>query len=201
MTRTGRYWLLGAGPALLLATLALEDPTLPVDSAAWTERYDPFFRKYGKRYFGPTQDWRWFKAQGIAESGLDAAAISERGARGIMQMMPATFAEVAQAEDLPASIHSARWNIAAGIRYDAQLSRRFAAHGGDQGRALMLAAYNAGPRRMRIVQQRGRKSGADPQDWNALARHAPAATRFYVRRVFFLMGRDPDSSASQRPSD
>ena len=32
-------------------------------------RYDPTFRKYSRRYFGPAFDWRYFKAQGFAESG------------------------------------------------------------------------------------------------------------------------------------
>ena len=31
-----------------------------------TERFDPIFRKYTKRYFGVGTDWRWFKAQGTS---------------------------------------------------------------------------------------------------------------------------------------
>ena len=38
------------------------------------DRYDPAFRKYTKRFFGPAFDWRHFKAQGLAESGLDRVA-------------------------------------------------------------------------------------------------------------------------------
>ena len=47
-----------------------------------TERFDPIFKKYTKRYFGVGTDWRWFKAQGMAESDLTPTARSRVGARG-----------------------------------------------------------------------------------------------------------------------
>src|SRR6266568_986457 len=56
-----------------------------------SERYDPTFRKYTKRFFGPAFDWKYFKAQGFAESGLKADAQSWVGARGVMQLMPSTY--------------------------------------------------------------------------------------------------------------
>src|SRR5215813_2941854 len=56
-----------------------------------SQRFDPTFRKYSKRFFGPAFDWRYFKAQGFAESGLKATAVSWVGARGVMQLMPSTF--------------------------------------------------------------------------------------------------------------
>ena len=60
----------------------------------WTKKYDQYFRKYSKRFFGPALDWHWFKAQGIAESGLRGNARSWVNAKGIMQLMPRTFAEL-----------------------------------------------------------------------------------------------------------
>src|SRR5262249_42867535 len=56
-----------------------------------SEKYDPMFRKYTKRFFGPAFDWKYFKAQGFAESGLKASAKSWVGARGVMQLMPSTY--------------------------------------------------------------------------------------------------------------
>ncbi len=38
------------------------------------KRYDPYFSKYTKRYFGPAFDWTRFKAQAIAESNLNPDA-------------------------------------------------------------------------------------------------------------------------------
>ena len=71
-----------------------------VSSADAYERYnrvvkfDPYFRKYTKRFFGPGFDWRHFKAQAVAESRLRADAMSRVGAVGVMQIMPRTFKEI-----------------------------------------------------------------------------------------------------------
>ena len=59
-------------------------------------KYDRHFSKYSKRYFGAGFDWRYFKAQAIAESGLQADARSRVGAIGIMQVMPRTFEDIRQ---------------------------------------------------------------------------------------------------------
>lgn len=70
----------------------------------------------------------------LIESGFNPAAISKKGARGLMQLMP----EVA-AEHGVSDVHDPRQNITAGTR---QLSRLMAYYGGDLVKSL--AAYNAG---------------------------------------------------------
>jgi soluble lytic murein transglycosylase-like protein len=67
------------------------------------------------------------------ESNLHADAESEAGARGLLQVMPAT----AKALDL--RVDEPRSNVLAGARYLRQMLDRF--HSTD----LALAAYNAGP--------------------------------------------------------
>jgi membrane-bound lytic murein transglycosylase F len=57
-------------------------------------KYDKYFLKYSKRYFGPGFDWHYFKAQAVAESRLQADARSRVGAVGVMQIMPRTFEEI-----------------------------------------------------------------------------------------------------------
>lgn len=69
------------------------------------------------------------------ESGLRQNAVSPKGARGVMQLMPAT------AQSLGVSAADRHDNIAGGAAYLADLLRRF---DGDLVRAL--AAYNAGPK-------------------------------------------------------
>ena len=81
--------------AAVVIPIMLEAADIPeVTDRHWTRKYDQYFRKYSKRFFGPAIDWYWFKAQGIAESGLRGNARSWVNAKGIMQLMPRTFAEL-----------------------------------------------------------------------------------------------------------
>jgi soluble lytic murein transglycosylase-like protein len=69
------------------------------------------------------------------ESCYDRRAVSRSGARGLMQLMPATAAEL--------GVHDSfdpEQNIAGGVRYLARMLARF-----DHDLRLGLAAYNAGP--------------------------------------------------------
>jgi soluble lytic murein transglycosylase-like protein len=68
------------------------------------------------------------------ESSYDAAAVSPKGAVGLMQLMPATAARFNVADPL-----DARENILGGSRYLRTLLALF-----DQDLELALAAYNAG---------------------------------------------------------
>src|SRR5919112_4651150 len=110
-----------------------------------SERYDPTFRKYTKRYFGPAFDWKYFKAQGIAESGLDSTAKSWVGARGVMQLMPSTYRDIASHRPDFGTIDQPEWNIAAGIMHDRYLWTLYQKDIADDERhRLMFASYNAG---------------------------------------------------------
>jgi soluble lytic murein transglycosylase-like protein len=98
-----------------------------------------------------------------AESAYQADAVSPRGAQGLMQLMPATQAELAVADPFhPES------NIEGGTWYLAQMLAEFE---GDV--ELAAAAYNAGRSAVR------RHGGIPPFD----------ETREYVRRVRILYRR------------
>ena len=98
------------------------------------------------------------KALITVESGFDAAAVSPRGALGLMQIMPASGDRYATAEErrTPAEqrLRDPRTNIHTGARMLADLLRRF-------GRVdLALAAWNAGEGRVRRA---GRRLPAIPE--------------------------------------
>jgi hypothetical protein len=69
------------------------------------------------------------------ESGYDPHAVSSKGARGVMQLMPDTARRYGVDNAFNASE-----NIRAGVSYFSELLQRF-----DSDVALALAAYNAGP--------------------------------------------------------
>jgi soluble lytic murein transglycosylase-like protein len=74
-------------------------------------------------------------AQAQQESGGNPNAVSPVGAQGVMQLMPATAAQLGVTDPFdPVQ------NITAGVKYLAQLVQQF---GGDL--SLALAAYNWGP--------------------------------------------------------
>jgi soluble lytic murein transglycosylase len=97
------------------------------------------------------------KAVIAAESGFDPGAVSRKGARGLMQLMPDT------ARDLGVDDAFDPWqNIDGGTRYLGKMIERFPGE-----LALAVAAYNAGPEAVT------RHRGVPPYE----------ETRTYVRRV------------------
>jgi membrane-bound lytic murein transglycosylase F len=155
-----------------------------------TDRYDPIFRKYSKRYFGPTFDWHYFKAQGFAESGLQPTAVSWVGARGVMQLMPSTFREISTRRPEFRSIDDPEWNIAAGIAHDRYLWKQWSDRVTDDERhRFMFASYNAGEGTInRAAAAAQTKLGAPV--WVNVERVAPTVGRWrytetlgYVRRI------------------
>lgn len=98
------------------------------------------------------------KAIIMAESSYNPRAISRRGARGLMQLMPKTAEALGVGDSF-----NPEHNINAGVKYFRKLLNRF---NGDV--KLALAAYNAGSRKVRKYQ------GVPPF----------RATHYYIKKVF-----------------
>jgi len=149
-----------------------------------TTRYDVYFRKYSKRYFGPTFDWRHFKAQAMAESNLVPGARSSAGARGLMQLMPSTYATIASVHQSYKAIDDPQSNIGAGIQHDRDLWNIWTEKVTDEDQlAFMFGSYNAGE--MTIVRARvaAKKSQLDPQLWQSVVVVAPKVPRWRYRET------------------
>ena len=167
-----------------------------IKSKTWTTEYDNHFRKYTKRYFEPGFDWRWFKSQGVAESGLRSNAVSSVGAVGIMQIMPSTYADIHKKSPYLSSgtLSDPRWNIAAGIFYDRILYKRWLKTLGksttENDLYMTFASYNAGHGKISRVLKKAKKQAGDVEGWEDIKQHVPSQTRHYVSRIQFLMGLD-----------
>jgi membrane-bound lytic murein transglycosylase MltF len=154
-------------------------------------RYDDLFRKYSKRFFGVGYDWRHFKAQAMAESNLDSAARSYVGARGVMQLMPSTFAEIQSRQGEFSSIDNVEWNIGAGIYYDRQLWRQWNELATtDERRRFMYGSYNAGHRTITRARRVAAARQLDAHTWASIEQVAPEVQRWrhretlgYVRKI------------------
>ncbi len=117
------------------------------------------------------------------ESGFDPEALSPAGARGLMQLLPATAAEQARKLGAPVSTVALTtdtgYNLRLGGAYLAELIDRF-----NGSLPLALAAYNAGPTNVhRWLDANGdpRTGAIDAIDW--IERIPLAETRNYVERV------------------
>lgn len=180
------YWLLLA----MLPALAYAGVEKHVRHKHWTNKYDPLFRKYTKHYFGPHADWHWFKAQGIAESGLRPNAKSPVGAIGLMQIMPATYKEIRGSNPFLADIREPRWNIAAGIYYDRMLYRKWKRKRDIQNQerlSFAFGSYNAGYGSILRAHKKAHKRDGKVKRWDQVEKFAPRETQAYVKRIKALM--------------
>jgi len=177
--------------ATLVLLAAAVGTATPIGAETVTDRYDDTFRKYAQRFFGPGFDWRIFKAQAMAESNVDMNAKSWVGARGIMQLMPSTFAEIRSKNPEIASIDKPEWNIAAGIYYDRQLWNRWTEQAGEADRQrFMFASYNAGRGTLLRAQNVARSQTLDPSLWLSIQTVAPDVPKWrhqetlgYVQKI------------------
>jgi Transglycosylase SLT domain len=129
----------------LFVTLAVSNATAvaetqPAESAAIYRTSDPFadFVEEASRRFGVPV--HWIRAVMDAESAGHVRARSPKGAMGLMQVMPGTWADLRLRYGLGNDPYDPHDNILAGSAYLRELHDRYGSPG-------FLAAYNAGPTR------------------------------------------------------
>jgi len=130
----------------------------PAEAAA-VDRFQAHIIEASQRFGIPA---RWVEAVIMAESGGDPKAVSPKGAMGLMQLMPETWAELRDQHDLGGDPFDPRANILAGTAYLKAMQDRF-------GYPALFAAYNAGPGRY--------------EDHLRIGKPLPAETRDYVARI------------------
>lgn len=133
-----------------------------------TSRYAGEIREAAERYGVPE---RLVSAVIRVESAFNPQAISRKGARGLMQLMPATASMLGVRNTF-----DPQENIDGGVRHLRSMIDRFA------NLPLALAAYNAGERAVATYQ------GIPPYP----------ETRDYVTRVLYLFGGALDGLAGSR---
>ena len=165
-------------PAFLLFLLICPPSSHGFERYNHVTRFDPYFVKYTKRFFGPAFDWRHFKAQAVAESRLEPEARSRVGAAGLMQIMPRTFKEISRKNPfIKGARTQPRWSIAAGIYYDRMLWKFWKSERPFQDRlGFMLGSYNAGKGNILKAQKIARSKGLNPNLWGSIEAALPKVT-------------------------
>jgi membrane-bound lytic murein transglycosylase B len=145
----------------------------------------------------------WIRAVMQAESGGDARTVSSRGAMGLMQIMPETWATLRLRYGLGADPFDPHDNIIAGAAYLRELHDRYGSPG-------FLAAYNAGPARYEGHVATGQPLSAETRAYVALlapmvsdgvisdAAVLPVAARSWTEAPLFTVRADDHPAADQR---
>ncbi|MDX1455683.1 MAG: transporter substrate-binding domain-containing protein [Gammaproteobacteria bacterium] len=143
------------------STQFIDNPLASADREKLRE-YADLFRKYGDKY---DIDWVALVAQAYQESGLDQSVRSPAGAIGMMQLLKSTAetpnVNIPDIEDLENNVH-------AGAKYMNFLRERYFADepiSEFDKLAFTWAAYNAGPRKLRLIREHAEKLGYDPNQW------------------------------------
>jgi Transglycosylase SLT domain len=126
--------------SMVLSGAAHAERALSITQQATTPPPNPFAAFVGeasRRFAVPEH---WIRAVMHVESDGKLRARSQKGAMGLMQIMPKTWTELRARYGLGADPYDPRDNILAGAAYIRELHDRYGAPG-------FLAAYNAGPRR------------------------------------------------------
>ena len=126
--------------------------------------FAPFVAEAARCFHIPAS---WIRAIMHAESREDTHATSPKGAMGLMQIMPSTWAELRAQYRLGANPYDPHDNILAGAAFLRELYDRYGSPG-------FLAAYNAGPRRY--------------ENHLATGRPLPRETQAYVAAIAPMIG-------------
>jgi membrane-bound lytic murein transglycosylase MltF len=161
----------------------LKDPTASAEYKQFVEKL-ALFKKYGAKYdFDPLM----LAAQGYQESRLNQNAKSHVGAIGVMQLMPATGAEMKVGD-----IGLTEANIHAGAKYMDQLMSKYFrdAHFSEGNRPLFaFASYNCGAANVAKARTTAQNRGLDPDKWFnnvelVIAQQIGSETTTYVRNIY-----------------
>ena len=128
--------------------------------------YDDLFRKYAKQI---GWDWRLLASLAYTESNFDPNVTSWAGAKGLMQLMPAT----SRAMGVPAGKENdPEESIRAGVKLIAALQQIFKKVDDPAEQVkFVLAAYNAGAGHVTDAIALARKYGRDPYVWEHNVAH------------------------------
>ncbi len=123
-------------------------------------RYDTLVQRFADSL---NWDWRLLAAQIYQESRFDPGTSSWAGARGLMQIMPATARHYGFKPD---QLMRPFTNLMAGTTYLESLEKRWAVIPDSAERIkFVLASYNVGENHIEDARRLAEKYGADPDVW------------------------------------
>jgi Transglycosylase SLT domain len=165
--RLGRFGIIAAASVATSFPISAHAAPASTASAELAVSWQSFIDEAATRFSVPAS---WIRAVIQIESKGNPKALSPKGAVGLMQLMPNTYAELRIRYGLGADPTDPHDNIVAGTAYLRDMRERFGAGG-------FIAAYNAGPQRY--------------EDHLATGRPLPNETLTYVAKLVPLLSGGP----------
>ncbi len=141
-----------------------------------------FLTDYGKKLQELSNaygiDWRLALAVLRQESAFDPEATSDKGAAGLMQLMPETGLQLAIVNNVD-DISNPVENIKLGIIHLRDMLREFSDSEGDNRIELAVAAYNCGLSRVQDAQRVAEFLGDEPKAWTSVKAALPLLSARY----------------------
>ena len=159
----GRFGIIAAASVVTSFPVSAHDEPASTASAEVAASWQSFIDEAASRFSVPAS---WIRAVVQIESEGNPKALSPKGAVGLMQLMPNTYAELRIRYRLGADPTDPHDNIVAGTAYLRDMRERFGTEG-------LIAAYNAGPQRY--------------EDHLATGRPLPDETLTYVAKLAPLL--------------
>jgi membrane-bound lytic murein transglycosylase MltF len=132
------------------------------DSRNKIEQFRPLFEKYADLY---GFDWRLILAMAYQESKLNPKKKSRKGALGLMQIRPSTAADPKVGVE---KVYKLENNVHAAVKYLDFLRNRYFSDKKIRERdrvRFSLAAYNAGPAKIRQARKKASAMNLNPNRW------------------------------------
>lgn len=160
----GRVWAIVLICAVSYGAAVAESEAAAVRAVThMSNQFGVFVDEASERFSVPVN---WIGSVINVESAGEVHARSPKGAMGLMQIMPATWAELRERYNLGSDPYDSRDNILAGTAYLRELLDRYGSPG-------VFAAYNAGPARY---------------EEHLAGGSLPNETRAYVAKLATLLG-------------
>ena len=163
----GRFGIIAAASVVTSFSVSAHAEPASTTSARAAVPWQSFIDEAASRFSVPAS---WIRAVIRIESNGNPKAVSPKGAVGLMQLMPNTYAELRIRYRLGADPTDPHDNIVAGTAYLRDMRERFGTEG-------CMAAYNAGPQRY--------------EDHLATGRPLPDETLTYVAKLAPLLSGEP----------
>ena len=165
--RLSRFGIIAAASAVISFPISAPAEPASMASAELAVSWQSFIDEAASRFSMPAS---WIRAVIQIESEGNPKALSPKGAVGLMQLMPNTYAELRIRYGLGADPTDPHDNIVAGTAYLRDMRERFGTEG-------FIAAYNSGPQRY--------------EDHLATGRPLPDETATYVAKLAPLLSDVP----------